>query len=1068
MNYQSAARFAIESCLTISAGVLLTTITSAQSMSPSSIKFDSGTISGLPARNIGSAEMSGRIAALAGVTEDGRTTLYVGSASGGVWKSIDGGSNFRPIFDRQKVQSIGAIAIDPSNSKNVWVGTGESWARNSASMGDGVYKSTDGGDNWTNVGLTDSERIAKILVDPTDGGTVYACATGHAFNDSTERGVYKTSDGGRNWRKVLAGMNTSTGCAMLSMNPSEPSTVYAAMWDYRRQAWTFRSGGPGSGIFKSTDKGEHWTEINTSTSAGLPEKPYGRIALAVASSNPKVVYAMVECAKSALYRSNDAGKTWNRMDASQNMVWRPFYFGNLIVDPRDENKVFKVDFNLILSIDGGKSFQNTAGSTHGDHHDVWISPDNPNLVFTGDDGGLWRSQDGGTGWEHMVNLPIAQFYHVSVDDSDPYHVYGGLQDNSSWVGASSYPSGINNAQWENIYGGDGFWTWADPSDPTYLYAEAQGGTLGRVNRHTLETRAINPYARYGEKKIRFNWNTPVQVSPNEKGTIYIGAQFLYRSRDHGQSWDRISPDLTTNNPEKQKQEESGGVTVDNSSAEMNNTIYTISESPKNGQIIWVGTDDGNVQLTRDSGAHWTSLTPNVRGIASQPIVSWIEASRYSESTAYVTFDAHMNGDPTPYLFKTTDYGQTWQQLDTVSSNVRGYAHVIKEDITNPSLLFLGTEFGLWVSMDGGARWAQYTGSGFPNVAVRDIVVHPRTSDLVLATHGRGIWIIDDISPWRSLTPEVMTNEAVFLPNPPVIQYIQAGGGWPEGDNSFHGPGRPEDAPICYYQRSRHIFGDLKIEIFDEQGNFVDSVVSTKHRGVNRATWPMRLKPPKVPPAASAMFQAAQGPRVLPGVYTVKMTKGDQTYTTKINIAMDPRATYSLADRKEQLALTLKLASVLNHMSWAVDAIVKVRDSALGDASKVDPKSKIHDELVSLAESADTIRKKIVATKEGGAITGEERLREYVGDLYGDVSQFEGRPTDEQVARAEVLGRQLDDVVAEFNQVTADRLPGINVQLKDKRIAPIEVLREQEWQKTNADSESASSALPIRGTHPDKD
>src|SRR3984885_1266933 len=420
----------------------------AQTTTTATVKFDSGTISGLAARNLGSGQMSGRIAALAGVKEDGRTTLYVGSASGGVWKSVDGGSNFRPIFDRQTAQSIGAIAIDPSNSKNVWVGTGESWARNSVSMGDGIYKSTDGGDNWTNVGLPESERIAKILVDPKDGNTVYACATGHAFNDSPDRGVYKTYDGGKTWRKVLAGRNPSTGCAMMSMNKEEPNTIYATMWDFRRQAWTFRSGGPGSGIFKSTDKGEHWTEIDQSTAKGLPDKPYGRIALTVAPSNPKVIYAMIEASKSALYRSNDAGLTWSKLDASQYMVWRPFYFANIIVDPKDENKVFKVDLILLLSTNGGKSFGSTADSAHGDHHDVWISPDDPNLVFTADDGGLWRSQDGGSGWEHMMNLPISQFYHVSVDNDDPYHVYGGLQDNSAWVGDSSYPSGISNSAWE--------------------------------------------------------------------------------------------------------------------------------------------------------------------------------------------------------------------------------------------------------------------------------------------------------------------------------------------------------------------------------------------------------------------------------------------------------------------------------------------------------------------------------------------------------------------------------------------------------------------------------------------
>ena len=1042
--------------------------TCAQTATPQSARFDSGAISGLPARNIGSAQMSGRISALAGIREEGRTTLYVGSASGGVWKSIDGGSNFRPIFDREKVQSIGAVAIDPSNPKNVWVGTGESWERNSASMGDGVYRSTDGGDNWTNTGLPESERIAKIVIDPGDGNTVYVCATGHAYNDSSDRGVYKTTDGGKSWRKVLAGANGSTGCGMMGMNATEPSVLYATMWDYRRQAWTFRSGGPGSGIFKSTDKGEHWTEIDSSTATGLPAKPYGRIAIALAPSNPKVIYAMIESSSSALYRSADAGKTWVREDASQYMVWRPFYFSNIIVDPKDENKLFKVDLVLLLSTNGGKSFQSTAGSAHGDFHDVWISPDNPNLIFTGDDGGLWRSQDGGSAWEHMVNLPVSQFYHVSVDNDDPYHVYGGLQDNSSWVGDSSYPGGITNEQWENMYGGDGFWMWADPSDPKYIYAEAQGGTLGRVNRVTHETRSIAPYAHYDEKKLRYNWNTPVLVSPSNKNTLYIGSQFLYRTRNQGQTWDRISPDLTTNNPEKQKQEESGGVTIDNSSAEMNNTIYAISESPKSEETIWAGTDDGNVQLTRDGGRNWTNLTANVHGIAACPIVSWIEASRFSESTAYATFDEHMNGDPEPYVFKTTDYGKTWTRLDTAGSGVRGYAHVVKEDTVNPNLLFLGTEFGLWVSIDGGARWAQYTGSNFPDVAVRDLIIHPRTSDLVVATHGRGIWIIDDISPWRALTPQLMSEEAGFFEEPPVIQYLQAFAGWPEGDNSYHGPERPGDAAISYYQRSRHIFGDLKIEIFDEQGKLVDSVSSSKRRGVNRATWSMRMKPPRVPPAASALFQAAQGPRVLPGVYSVKMTKGDHVYNTKITIVLDPRATYTLEDRKANLDLTLKVGDLLNHMSWAVAQIVAIRDAAEADATKIGGKSPLREQLLALAKSADDIRSKIVATKEGGAITGEERLREYTGDLYGDISQFEGRPTDEQFARAEVLRRQLDDVVGQLNTLIAKQLPEINRQLKQKNIKPLETQPEDAWQKAAGETTSANAVMATRARRADHD
>jgi photosystem II stability/assembly factor-like uncharacterized protein len=1011
---------------------------------PRPVRFDAATVSGLPARNIGAAIMSGRIAAVAAVTENGRTTVFAGAASGGVWKSLDGGTTFRPVFNQQEVQSIGAVAIDPSNSKIVWVGTGEAWVRNSVSIGDGIYKSTDGGENWTNAGLKDSEHIAKIIVNPKDGNTVFACAMGHLWNDSDAGGVFKTSDGGKTWRKVLAGSSPSTGCAMITSSAEQANTLYAALWDFRRYAWTFRSGGQGSGLFKSTDGGEHWTELTGANAKGLPEKPYGRIAVTVAPSKPDMVYAMIESKKSALFRSDDGGQNWTKLDASQFMVWRPFYFANLIVDPKDPNKVFKPDLILLLSTNGGRSFSPVSRSAHGDFHDVWIDPGNTNSILAGDDGGLWRSEDGGNRWEHLLNLPVSQFYHVSVDDADPYHVYGGLQDNSSWIGDSSYPGGVSNARWENVFGGDGFWVWPDPSDSNYLYAEYQGGEIGRVNRWTHENRSIKPYPQYGEKKLRCNWNTPIQVSPNDKNTLYYGCQFLFRTRDHGQSWERISPDLTTNDPEKQKQEESGGVTIDNSAAEMNNTVYSISESPKNGQIIWVGTDDGNVQITRDGGKSWTNVTKNVAGVGVAPIVSWVEASRYNQSTAYAAFDRHMQGDMKPYVYKTTDYGQTWQALGV--AGVRGYAHVIKEDTKSPNLLFLGTEFGLWISIDEGRSWAQYKASNFPAAAVRDLVVHPRTSDLVLATHGRGIWIIDDISPYRALTPQLMAEDAAFLPEPPAVEYIQADASWPEGNEAYVGPERPLSASITYYQRARHIFGDLKLEVIDSEGKVVDAVPSSKHRGVNRTSWSMRTKPPKAPPAATALFQAALGAQVLPGTYTVKLTKGDKTYTTPIQVVLDPRAKYTVEDRKAQFALVTRLGGMLNHMSWAVDAIVGVRDGAQARAAKLPENDPLRQQLASLAMRADAIRTKIVATKEGGMITGEERLREFLGGLYGDVNQYLGRPTDSQAARAEVLRRELEDVIGEFTQLTSQQLPAINRDLEQKKLEIIKVIPEQEWDK----------------------
>ena len=1032
-------------------------------LSAQQMKFDSDSISGLGARNIGSAEMSGRVAALTAVKENGRLTVYVGAASGGVWKSVNGGTTYKPVFDKQAVQSIGAIAVDAGAPKTVWVGTGESWTRNSVSIGDGIYKSIDGGENWSNMGLKDSERISKILIDPKDTNTVYACVPGKLWSDSDDRGVYKTADGGKTWTKVLKGPNASTGCSMITMSSRDPKTLYAGMWDFRRRGWTFRSGGEsptaasGSGLFKTVDGGATWMELDGKSASGLPPKPWGRIAVAAAPSNPDVVYALIESTRSALFRSADGGKTWKEGDRSQMMVWRPFYFANLIVDPKDENKLYKPGGGLIVSSDGGKSFSGISGGAHGDFHDVWIDPDNTNNVITGDDGGIWYSYDSGNKWVKANNLPISQFYHVSVDSSDPYHVYGGLQDNSVWMGDSAYPGGITNSRWENLYGGDGFFAFADPSDPAYVYVESQGGFVARVNHHTLETRSIQPQPNYGEGKLRFNWNTPIHLSPTEKGTIYIGAQYLFRSRDYGQTWQRISPDLTTNDPAKQKQEESGGVTVDNSEAEMHTTIYSISESPRNSHVIWVGTDDGNLQLTKDSGKTWTNLVTNIAGLPKASWVSWVEASRFDEATAYAVFDRHTFGDMAPYAFKTTDFGKTWQPIVTKDSGVRGFAHVIKEDTVSPRLLFLGTEFGLWVSLDGGEQWAQYKGGDFPNVPVRDIVVHPRESDLIVATHGRGIWIIDDITPLRKLTPDVMAKDATFLEGKPAQQRLLAQGGWSEGDATFVGRNPADAALITYYQRKRHIFGRMKIEIFDQSGKLVDTLPANSRRGISRVEWQMRLKAPRVPPAASAAFEAAFGPRVLPGTYTVKMTRGKEIYTTQLVVHLDPRATYTIADRKLQFDAVMRVYRLLGDLSFDVDRINSVHDALLERASKLGKDDPLKNQLNGLAARTEVIRKKIVATTEGGAITGEERIREKTTQLYGALTFYEGRPADYYISRIDSLSHDRKDVADEFDSFVDKNLQAVNNSLSAKKLEPIHPLSRDAWNSSNTESETTSSA-----------
>jgi photosystem II stability/assembly factor-like uncharacterized protein len=832
------------------------------------------------------------------------------------------------------------------------------------------------------------------------------------------------------------------------MDPQDPGVLYAAMWDVRREPHNFRSGGPGSGFFKSTDAGGTWHELRK----GLPDGDLGRIGIGVAPSNPARIYAVVEARNhTALFRSDDAGESWTEVNNSFNVSGRPFYFARIVVDPKNPDWVYKPGFFLTVSEDGGKTFSaamsmsEAPGDTmHGDHHAIWINPENPDQTLVGTDGGVYQSLDRATRWRFLSNLPVSQFYHVSFDLGEPYNIYGGLQDNGTWMGPSRSVDAIANRHWRNIDFGDGFWAFSDPTDPDYAYAEYQGGKISRFRKSTGESRDIRPLPRATEPEFRFNWNAPIHLSPNHPGTIYLGGQFLFRSRDHGESWDRISPDLTTNDPARQHQESSGGLTIDNSDAEKYETIYTIAESPKNGDVIWAGTDDGNVQVTRDGGKHWTNVVKNISGLPPNTWVSTIEASHFDPSVAYATFDGHAAGDMKTYVYGTRDFGKTWTSLTTPEMN--GYAHVVREDLVNANLLFVGTEFGLFVSIDRGAHWAQFKG-GLPNVAVRDLAIHPRESDLILATHGRGIYILDDLTPIRALTPEILAKDFAMLPSRPSVLTLPAAEQRFDGDSEFRGRTPPEAASIAYYQKKRHIFGDLKLEIYDDKGGLLTAIQGDKRRGLNRVAWPERAKPPKVPPAAGLVENQFLffGPQVQEGTYTVKVTKGKETYPVEVVMVPDPRSKSTPADRELQHKTVIQLYNMLAQLTYVVDSTNDLRDQARQRTATATD-SQVRDRLNGLAQRLEDFRSTLVSVKEGGMITGEKKLREDLGELYGAVNQYSGRPTQSQIESTSVLQKKLDDAGAKFQSIITTDLPSLNSVLQGKNLEALKAMSREDWEK----------------------
>lgn len=1021
--------------------LLFTTAIHAPLVAQKAVKLNSSTFGQMEARAIGPAVMGGRISAIEGVNNDPRT-IYVGAAGGGLWKSRTGGYSYEPVFDKYP-QSIGAIAIDQKHPDTVWVGTGESNMRNSVAIGLGIYRSSDGGRNWMKMGLENSEHISKIIIHPNNSNILYVAVPGKLWSDSPDRGLYKTTDGGKTWEKILY-VDEKTGCADVLMDPRNPDVLWAASWQFRRTPYSFSSGGPGSAMHKSTDGGKTWRKITN----GLPTTAFGRIAMALAASAPDNLLAIVESEKTGLYISADGGESWKLQSASSNVTARPFYFSTLVVDPYEPKRVYRPAFSLSISNDGGYSFSdasNDGGWVHSDHHALWINPKNTQHMYLGTDGGVYMSIDRGVTWSHQNILPVSQFYHVQVDNQIPYNVYGGLQDNGSWRGPSSSSGGIENRDWLGVGGGDGFWVQPDDQDNNIVYAESQGGNIQRQDLSTNQAQFIQPQALQGDPKLRWNWNTPIVKSPVNPKVLYMGSQFLYKTSDRGFSWTSISPDLTTNDTIKQKQAASGGLTVDNTSAENHCTIFTIAPSPLDENLLFVGTDDGNIQITRDGGKTWDLISKNITGIPAGTWVSSIEPSRFSKNVVYATFDNHAYGDMKSYAARSDDQGKTWTML--TGEGVQGYAHVIREDRVAANLLFLGTEFGLYISNDGGKLWVLFKANLPEYVAVRDIVVHPRTNDLVLATHGRGVYIIDDISPLRLLTPELLQKDAAMLLTRPVAVTTGHYGQAFPNTGSYVGMNAPEEARVVYYLKDRISTGDVNLEVLDEKGNLLVTIPGTKRKGINVAKWDLRLKPPKAAKGVMVqgefgVFAGAIGPMAAPGKYTIRMKTPTATDERVLELIPDPLApNLDYVQRKEKVQTMFAMVEELGFLEGRVKAL---RDSTSQRAALV-KNLKTKAKLIKYAEQLDAFRKTLTETIESKGITGEEQLRARVGRIYVTTVFTDQPPTESTLKRMVFLQGEIERAKASGEGFFA-QLIALNSDLKKEKIAPLAVLDKEAFLK----------------------
>ena len=1005
-------------------------------------------LSQLTWRPIGPANMGGRVTDIDGIPGD-PSTYYVSGADGGIFKTTNGGVTFKNQFTDQRAYSVGALAIAPSDHNVLWLGSGEGDPRNSVGYGKGVYRSLDGGESWTHLGLDDTERIKRIVVDPRDPETAYVCAMGHEWGANAERGVFKTTDGGASWEHVLY-IDEDTGCSDLAMENSNPRVLYAGMWTFRRTPWRFDDGGRETALYRSIDGGKNWSKIHH----GLPEGPMARIGVAVAQSQPNTVYMITEFIEGGtLFRSDDRGNNWRMVNDDRNINFRPFYYSDIHIDPNNPEVLYSLSGGLFKSTDGGRSFDRIAQGVHGDHQGLWIDPTNSDFVLNGSDGGYQVSYDAGATWDIVNNVELSQFYQLYVDDSEPYQVCGGLQDNGTWCGPSRTlnDTGIMKRHWYGLAGGDGYYAVPIPGKEHLAYANLQGGVIFLVDSRTGNIRNIHPYPKITgssgdaifDHRYRFNWDSPILISPHDPNTVFFGGNVIFKSTDMGYSWEEISPDLTTN--DKEKQQTSGGeIYQDNTAAEFHSTILTIAESPVEQGVLWAGTDDGNIQVSRDGGLNWTNVKDNVPGLPAFSWVAKIHASEHEAGTAFVAVDQHRLDDFTPHAFVTRDYGETWEKI------VNGlpeddYVKVIRQDPHYPDVLYLGMEHGIYASWDRGENWSSIR-NNLPPVSVRDLRIQPRERDLVVGTHGRGAWILDDIRPLQELAVASSKEVHLYEPRPATRWHLHT---QMEnlGQRTYVAP-NPEYGAYINYYISTVPTEPVVLTINNTMGEVVRTLTdSSAVAGVNRMVWDLRGEgaTPLNTPIGGGWRSSTYRPMVVPGLYSATLAANGQELSTSIEVRKDPRIEMTEQDYLQQAealaVLKQTLSSVhglLNQTEILVDQLESLKartmqaeagnpdspELEMPRATVAEATQNIEDALAEVHAFRDELRRPPPSMN----YRQRPRLRDEIRSLMFAIGGASARPTNPQLNRIEALEDETMEAMAAYDRLMNSRVQPLNEML----------------------------------------